>query len=1023
MKQRFSLLTHVAAALVVVLLFSAAAIRAQAVMSKIDPYLQSVLANADNEEMVPVYIILQDRLSLNDLRAQTGHLNKKARRKEVVRILKAHAAATQGDVLSFLNDARAQGTIGHVENIWSINVLAFKSQPAVIYNLAANFSEISKIHFDRPIPSQEAVDDLGISEYNTKHGITVAPTFSPQPGLTLINAPLVWAQGDSGQGVVVANVDGGTDWRHPDLIHNTWNNLGEDADGDGRTIELVGSSWVFDPGDVNGIDDDGNGKVDDFVGWNFSNNSNDPSTASISHGTSTAGIVAGDGTNGTETGVAPRAKLINLNINSAGESNWWAAYQYAFENGADVTTSSYSLKWYNNPQPNYPMFRQIADMELAVGTLHTNSTSNDGNSTGIPFNISAPGCVPGPWIHPDQTLVGGLSSVIGSANVDAGTDVITSSSPWGPFAWEDYQANHPSYPYVMPASYQDYPYETIPGSMGLIKPDLAAPGNGTISTSPGGGYSSFSGTSGATPHLAGVAALLLSVNPNLEPEDLSRIMQTTAVEKGDPGKDNRYGAGRVDAYAAYLESAGVPAPPVDFVAYSDYTSPTSMQLNWQDPATLTNGDTLHPGSFHILIRRDGALIDSVVSGVGAYLDTGLIDGQEYSYAIFAKIDSNAVSSQLSRASWIAGGSPVPMPALSFGLAGSQTSITISWESPAHNIDGTPMDDYAGINLYQNGIFLETITRTPADTGRADTAVFTVPAPGYYDWHIAIVDNENPANESDPSGVLGTPLSMPLFDDFAAPGEPNPGIWVNVNADINDRCDTPPSGDYALNFNGKPDGDDQVELKPLDLSGMEGSGVTLSYYYQPQGLGNAPEPEDSLRIYFKNDQGEWILVKSYPGTTVQPFEFDEVDIATAPSGSGTFFHGQFQVRINSIAGAGFFANDDWFIDDLRIDIPLGVNDLPETVPTRFAVSRNYPNPFNPTTTIDYQLPELSDVRLVVYNVLGQKVRTLVNRQQPAGRYHAMWDARNEAGNPVGSGIYIYRFEAGSFSQVEKMILLK
>ncbi|MCB0315911.1 MAG: hypothetical protein KDH84_22100, partial [Calditrichaeota bacterium] len=69
---------------------------------------------------------------------------------------------------------------------------------------------------------------------------------------------------------------------------------------------------------------------------------------------------------------------------------------------------------------------------------------------------------------------------------------------------------------------------------------------------------------------------------------------------------------------------------------------------------------------------------------------GLIDGQEYSYAIFAKIDSNAVSSQLSRASWIAGGSPVPMPALSFGLAGSQTSITISWESPAHNIDGTPM---------------------------------------------------------------------------------------------------------------------------------------------------------------------------------------------------------------------------------------------------------------------------------------------------------------------------------------------
>ena len=71
------------------------------------------------------------------------------------------------------------------------------------------------------------------------------------------------------------------------------------------------------------------------------------------------------------------------------------------------------------------------------------------------------------------------------------TDVIASSSPWGPATWEDLQINHPSYPYPMPIEYQDYPYETLPGSIGFIKPDVSAPGNGTTSTVNGTGYGSF----------------------------------------------------------------------------------------------------------------------------------------------------------------------------------------------------------------------------------------------------------------------------------------------------------------------------------------------------------------------------------------------------------------------------------------------------------------------------------------------------------------------------------------------------
>jgi len=290
----------------IITVFNLSALQADTGESRIDPYLQNVLISADESELVSVYIMLEERLSLEYLQSQTVGMNKKERRKEVVRILKDHASRTQGQVLRYLEDARSRGSIDRIENIWSINVIAFSAKPSVVYDLARDYSEIELIKYDRPISREEAQDDLGISKYNEENNMNLGPTFAPQQGLVLINAPAVWAEGDSGQGVILANVDGGADWRHPDLVNNLWNNLGEDANGNGVTVIPSGSSWIFDPGDINGVDDDANGRVDDFIGWNFSNNSNDPSTSANSHGTSTAGILVGDGTNGTQTGVAPR---------------------------------------------------------------------------------------------------------------------------------------------------------------------------------------------------------------------------------------------------------------------------------------------------------------------------------------------------------------------------------------------------------------------------------------------------------------------------------------------------------------------------------------------------------------------------------------------------------------------------------------------------------------------------------------------------------------------------------------------
>ncbi|KPJ64694.1 hypothetical protein AMJ44_12275 [candidate division WOR-1 bacterium DG_54_3] len=96
---------------------------------------------------------------------------------------------------------------------------------------------------------------------------------------------------------------------------------------------------------------------------------------------------------------------------------------------------------------------------------------------------------------------------------------------------------------------------------------------------------------------------------------------------------------------------------------------------------------------------------------------------------------------------------------------------------------------------------------------------------------------------------------------------------------------------------------------------------------------------------------------------------------------------------------------------------------ESVPSHFSLSQNYPNPFNPQTSIRYALPQDTYVRLVIYNILGHKVKTLVDRHESAGDKTVWWDGKNEKGDQVGSGVYFCRLKADRFSEVKKMFLVK
>jgi hypothetical protein len=112
--------------------------------------------------------------------------------------------------------------------------------------------------------------------------------------------------------------------------------------------------------------------------------------------------------------------------------------------------------------------------------------------------------------------------------------------------------------------------------------------------------------------------------------------------------------------------------------------------------------------------------------------------------------------------------------------------------------------------------------------------------------------------------------------------------------------------------------------------------------------------------------------------------------------------------------------NYAVNQVALPAPVQIQTRPEA----YALANNYPNPFNPATTIKYALPEAAFVSLEIYNVVGQVVSTLVAEQQTAGRYVVQWDATNDNGHSLSSGIYFYRLQAGGeFLEVRKMLLLK
>ena len=186
-------------------------------------------------------------------------------------------------------------------------------------------------------------------------------------------------------------------------------------------------------------------------------------------------------------------------------------------------------------------------------------------------------------------------------------------------------------------------------------------------------------------------------------------------------------------------------------------------------------------------------------------------------------------------------------------------------------------------------------------------------------------------------------------------------------------------------------------------------------------------ESETQILTIQNNGSEMLVVSDVSMQPSVFSVDSTQFNIAPGSSRDMSITFSPTDVVEYVGEMLIASNDPLIDTMRIalsgigEVPVGIED--NNLPTEFALGENYPNPFNPSTQIDYQVPEPAVIRLAVFNILGQRVRVLYDGDQQPGFHTVRWDGRNDYGDPVGTGVYIYRLETRDFVETRKMVLMK
>jgi subtilisin family serine protease len=539
----------------------------------------------------------------------------------------------------------------------------------------ANRTDISQMDLDAGLQLIEPVE--------TKAAPSSLPN-SAEPGLKVINAHKLWQMGITGKGIIVMNLDTGVDGTHPALA-SRWRGNDPGVSSSAAWFDPIeGSSFPVDPGPYPG-----------------------------GHGTHTMGIIAG------------LDVLTHDTIGVAFDAKWIAS-----------RTSPIGVNWLLSSAI-------LGDFQWAIDPDGHPDTSDDmpaviSNSWGHGWQCT-------PFLQPamDALEAAGIALVFaagnsGPASGTVGTPAKVNKAEMNVFSVGALNGNLPQLP-IAEWSSRGPTYCTGLGNQ--IKPEVSAPGVEVRSSVPNGGYEYWSGTSMATPYVAGAIALLKQAFPSRTGTELKQMLYNNAIDLGTPGEDNDYGMGVIDVYAALMANISItnPMPPINASAYSDYQTPTSATIAWDDPVSSVGGDPLL--NFEIELWRDNQFVTRINQGVKNYVDTQLSDGQQYEYELYTH---NLTSDSLSEAviiSVYAGGSPFPSQPTNLSGQVEGDSVLLRWDDPITQTDGTPLDDLDKISIYRDG---DSIASVPPCV----ESFVDYPLPGSTVFYtLQAVDNETPQHYS------------------------------------------------------------------------------------------------------------------------------------------------------------------------------------------------------------------------------------------------------------------------------------
>ncbi len=939
----------------------------------IGPQLQEEMAIISGNTPIEVLIVMQEQSNEQRLAELTADVPRREKRFVVIDELKKLSARTQAPVLEHLNQASLGGNAEVIEPLWIINAVYCRATPEIINTISSlegiEYIETANIISDNILLIEGTPEPVDASRHVMWHVRKVA-------------ADSCWALGYKGQGIIVGVIDTGVRYTHYDLRNHLWN----DANYPNH-------------------------------GWNFEAGNNDPNDSN-GHGTHCAGIVSSDGSAGDSCGMAPQALIMACRVRTSiayphpdtlAEGQVLQAMQFVVApplsptNGADVVTMS--LGWYFAWTPRRSVWRKAVSNVSLAGLPYFIAAGNERTSSicPVPYNLRCPGDSPGPWFHPSDTpgLLGGSISI---AATDS-NDVLASFSSCGPSTWE------------YSPWYYDYPWR--PGT-GLRKPDMAAPGVAVRSCyrTNDSAYTSMSGTSMATPGCAGVAALLLSKNPNLTVTQVDSLMQMFSLDLGAAGKDTMYGAGRIRAKRSIdntpASGSFIELRIAEFGNVVLDPTPTGNNNSYFEPSeritlvdTLVNLGSLVANNVTGILRTTNpniTIIDSLSNfgninpetkgnnGADPFIlsaDTLINLGTMVYFTLNLTSGSYTKTLNLQiRMGSVCG----PDSAGYFVLDDSDSLYT---ESPVYNwVEINPAHGGSGTSVGTGGNHVTFRARLPFRVrhyGKTfpGTDSVSICSNGWISFGRTtqtVQHNSKLPKIRDYSATQGTASNM-VAGYWDSLSTLSPASWWRYYDAANHR--------FTIQY-------DSVPIKGTSLR------QTFEFIIYDSTLAS-PDGHNDIVVQYKRVSGPHVSLTIGQQDSAKmcgiTYTFNDMwDIGAMPLAAGRAIKfTKKQPRMKNWIVA---------VDEFKEYENMGSKPIVLT-----------PNPANRSVNIYYNISANGHASLKIYNSLGQLVKTCFDEKRNAGVYSMSWEGQDNQGRDVPAGIYFYNLEINGTSHSERGVIIR